>query len=694
MRLTGLTFVFAVVLAASLVPLGAQTLGGCAVFPADNIWNTPIDSLPLAANSAAYINSIGAVTGLHPDFGSGLWDGAPIGIPYVLVNGSQPKKFVAFDYADESDAGPYPIPDNPPIEGGPTSTGDRHVLIVDSTSCVLYELYAAYPQADGTWHAGSGAIFDLKGNQLRPRNWTSADAAGLPILPGLVRYDEVRAGEIKHAIRFTIAISQRAYVWPARHYASSNTSSAVPPMGQRFRLRAGFDISGFAPAVQVILTAMKKYGIIVADNGANWYIAGAPDERWNNDELGTLRRVKGADFEAVDISGLVVNVDSAQANVPNGALLSAVTLQPSTVIGGQTTTRNTVALVGPAPNGGAVVTLTSSNPGIAMVPPTATIAAGSATATFAIATASVPIATQVTISAAYNGGTRSANLTVTPGALTGFSISPSSVTGGASATGMLALGGPAPAGGALVALSSNSGAVTVSPSVTVPAASASATFPVSTIAVTARTTATVSAVYAGTTLTASLTVNAPPATLTLSRNPVAGGVRLTGRVTLSTAAAARVTVSLASSDSSIASTPSSVAIAAGATSATFTIDTHAVSAPAQVVISASYSGATASANLTVNAAALQSVSVPFSARSGRTVTGRVYLTGTAAAPGVVSLASSNPAAASVPATVTIPASASSAAFSLAALTVTAPSSLKISATYKTVTASDAITVRP
>jgi uncharacterized protein (TIGR03437 family) len=295
----------------------AQTLGGCAMFPANNIWNTPIDTLPVSSNSAAYINSVGPSTGLHPDFGSGTWDGAPIGIPYALVTGSQPKVSVTFDYADESDPGPYPIPANPPIEGGSSSTGDRHVLLVDTTNCILYELYAAYPQSGGAWQAGSGAIFDLRGNQLRPLGWTSADAAGLPILPGLVRYDEILAGRIAHAIRFTVQVTQKAYLWPARHYASSNTSTSVPPMGARFRLKSAFDVSGFPAEVQIILNAMKKYGIIVADNGSNWFISGVPDDRWNNDNLATLHRVTGAAFEVVDESGLMVNVNSAQANLPN-----------------------------------------------------------------------------------------------------------------------------------------------------------------------------------------------------------------------------------------------------------------------------------------------------------------------------------------------------------------------------------------
>ena len=287
-------------------------IAGCDIFPADNIWNTPIDTAPVDANSAAYINTIGPNRTLHPDFGSGLWEGGPIGIPFITVAGTQPKVAVSFDYADESDPGPYPVPTDAPIEGGPDSDGDRHVLMLDQDNCQLYELYYSYPQADGRWTAGSGAIFDLKSHTLRPDGWTSADAAGLPILPGLVRYDEVASGEIRHAIRFTAPQTQRAYVWPARHYASSLTAANYPPMGQRFRLRANFNLSGFAPAMQVILRAMQKYGIILADNGSAWYISGAPDERWDNDVLHQIGRVKGSDFEAVDVSGLLFQADSGQ----------------------------------------------------------------------------------------------------------------------------------------------------------------------------------------------------------------------------------------------------------------------------------------------------------------------------------------------------------------------------------------------
>jgi hypothetical protein len=291
------------------------SIGGCPVFPADNIWNRRIDSLPVDASSAAYVNTIGSSTGLHPDFGSGLWDGGPIGIPFVTVPGTQP--FVAIDfiwYGDESDPGPYPIPPDAPIEGGSSSTGDRHVLVVDTGNCTLYELYYGWPQADGSWQAGSGAVFDLTSNALRPAGWTSADAAGLPILPGLVRYDEVASGSVNHALRFTVPATRQAYVWPARHYASSSTDPTRPPMGQRFRVKAGFNTSGFSPANQVILTALKTYGMFIADNGSSWYLSGVPDDRWNNDDLHNLQTgVHGSDFEAVDESSLMIDPNSAQA---------------------------------------------------------------------------------------------------------------------------------------------------------------------------------------------------------------------------------------------------------------------------------------------------------------------------------------------------------------------------------------------
>ena len=270
----------------------------CSVFPKSSPWNQRIDSLPVAGNSGQIVNSIGAGTGLHADFGSGLWEGAPIGIPITVVGRKQPRTRVSFDYADESDRGPYPIPRTVKIEGGRSSTGDRHALIVDRDACRLYELYALYPKGRG-WRAGSGAIWSLRTNKLRPAGWTSADAAGLPILPGLARYDEVRRGVIDHALRFTVQRTRRAYVFPARHYASNSNDPSLPPMGLRLRLKASFDVSGFPRQARIVLVALKRYGMLVADNGANWYITGAPDPRWSNDELHTLSRVKGSDFEVV-----------------------------------------------------------------------------------------------------------------------------------------------------------------------------------------------------------------------------------------------------------------------------------------------------------------------------------------------------------------------------------------------------------
>ncbi len=291
----------------------AADIAGCPMLPPDNIWNTPVDTLPLDPRSAAYVDTIGAGTKLHADFGSGLWNGGRIGIPFVTVPGDQPRVALAFRWPDESDPGPYPIPTDAPIEGPPGGDGDRHILVVDRDRCVLYEVYHAYWQPDGSLEAGSGAVFDLRSNALRPDGWTSADAAGLPILPGLVRYDEAAAGEIAHAVRFTAPRTRRAYVWPARHFASNLVDARYPPLGQRFRLKAGFDTAGYAPETQAILRALKRYGMILADNGSPWFISGVPDERWNNDHLHELDRLRGSDFEAVDTASLRVSPDSGQA---------------------------------------------------------------------------------------------------------------------------------------------------------------------------------------------------------------------------------------------------------------------------------------------------------------------------------------------------------------------------------------------
>ena len=275
----------------------------CTIFPATNAWNQRVDALPVAANSAQLIQSIGLGTGLHPDFGSGLYDGQPIGIPYDVVSKKTRRFRAAFTYADESDKGPYPIPKSVHIEGGRASTGDRHALLIDKDACKLYELYALYPKGGG-WTAGSGAIWNLRSNALRPAGWTSADAAGLPIFPGLARYDEVARGVINHALRFTAARTRRQYVYPARHYASSSDDPALPPMGLRVRLKASVDISSFPKQSRIVLQALKTYGMLLADNGSNWYISGAPNPKWSNDDLHSLGRITGSMFDVVDTSSL------------------------------------------------------------------------------------------------------------------------------------------------------------------------------------------------------------------------------------------------------------------------------------------------------------------------------------------------------------------------------------------------------
>jgi hypothetical protein len=264
-----------------------------------------VDKLPVANNSDTIVRSIGVSKGMHADFGSGNYNGGPIGIPYATVGAGQRKVHVSFDYAAESDKGPYPIPPKVPIEGGRSSSGDRHVIVVDRSKCKLYELYAAYPKNGGTsWHAGSGAIWSLRSNHLRPKTWTSADAAGLPILPGLARYDEVKRGAINHALRFTVSRTRNTFVYPARHQASSDSDPSLPPMGLRLRLRKGFPVSRYPKQSRIVLRALQRYGMIVADNGSDWYVSGAPNPHWNNDDLHSLGGVTGGNFEVVDTRSL------------------------------------------------------------------------------------------------------------------------------------------------------------------------------------------------------------------------------------------------------------------------------------------------------------------------------------------------------------------------------------------------------
>jgi hypothetical protein len=306
-------------LAAPAAVLAQGTLAGCPLYPANHVLNQKVDTLPVHPRSAQWVANVsnkgdGATRRLHPDFGSGLWEGGPIGVPYTLVDGKQPKVPVSFKWSGESDPGPYPIPPNALIEGGPGGKGDRHVLVLDRTNCMLYELGNASTSDGGkTWRADAGARFNLKSNELRPEGWTSSDAAGLAILPSLVLYDEVATGAIKHALRFTARQTQRAYLWPARHYASRITDPNVAPMGARFRMKASVDLGRFTGEAKVIAQAMKTYGMILADNGSPWFFTGAPDERWNMATLRQLKTLTGEDFEAVDTSSLkMVDPNSAE----------------------------------------------------------------------------------------------------------------------------------------------------------------------------------------------------------------------------------------------------------------------------------------------------------------------------------------------------------------------------------------------
>jgi hypothetical protein len=299
----------------SQVSVGAgASLNGFLPFPSDNLWNKDVSSSPVDPSSGGIISYIGPSIGIHPDFGSGLYNGSAIGIPYTVVNSTQPLIPIGYTaYGSESDPGPMPIPLTSNIEGYPNpGSGDRHVLVLDSSDCFLYELYSSYPQAT-FWNADSGAIWDLLADEQRPYTWTSADAAGLPIFPGLVRYDEVAAGAINHAIRFTLQNSSAGLTPPASHWAATTSSPNAPPMGTRLRLKASFDASSFSATNQVILNAMKKYGLILADNGSSMYISGAPDSRWDNSDLHNLDAVTASDFDVLQISPLYTS-----ANVPTG----------------------------------------------------------------------------------------------------------------------------------------------------------------------------------------------------------------------------------------------------------------------------------------------------------------------------------------------------------------------------------------
>ena len=314
------------------------SLNGFIPFPADSAWNQDISSVPVDPNSANYINFIGSSTPLHPDFGAGLYDGSSMGIPYLVVSpGSSPLAKINYTaYGSESDPGPMPIPKNAPIEGFPNpGDGDRHVLVLDRDNCWLYELYSSYPGTGETWNAASGTVWDLLNGEQRPYTWTSADAAGLPVFPGLARYDEVASGAIHHALRFTLQSSQAAFTPPATHWASNSSSSNAAVMGMRLRLKASFDISTFPPQSQVILAALQKYGMIMADNGSSIYISGDPDNRWNNNDLASLKTVPASAFDVIQINPLYT-----PSNVPTGPspVITSFTANPTTITAGQPVT--------------------------------------------------------------------------------------------------------------------------------------------------------------------------------------------------------------------------------------------------------------------------------------------------------------------------------------------------------------------
>ena len=496
------------------------------LFPVDNWWNLDISSAPVDANSPAYIAFInnGGTRHLHPDMGGDVSTGSVdiYGFPYVVVDGTQAKVAVQFQYSDESDGVNhttnqsfpfYPIPTQAISQmhwvecGAPGNVDqrnscDRHLLILDRDNKYLYELYNVW--YDGTqWQAGSGAFFDMNANNRRPDGWTSADAAGLAIVPGLVRYDEVynaygtNIADIGHAFRVTVR-STNGYVYPASHRAGS-TGGALP-MGARLRLKASKDISGFPPEMQKIFRAMKKYGLIVADNGSDMYISGTYDNNWNNSVLNpAFGALSASDFEVIQLGW---------NPAPASASLASVSVSPSSITGGANAS-GTAQFSTAAPSSGATVNLSVSGP--ASVPVSVTVPAGATSANFTVTTTAVTATTTATITGTYEGVTKSATLTVNPSAptvtLASLTVNPSAIPNAGTATGTVTLSANAPTGGVTVVLaSSNTNAATVPASVLVPAGSKSASFGITAKTVKARTTVTISAGYSGTTKTASLTI--------------------------------------------------------------------------------------------------------------------------------------------------------------------------------------------
>jgi hypothetical protein len=461
------------------------------VFPSNSVWNTPINNLPVDPNSSAYINTIGSTAPLHADFSS-----TGGGVPYNIVPASQPLVTVDFVANTQGDPGPYPIPANAQIEQG----SDHHVLVLDRGNCKIYELWEASLNADGvTWSANNGAIFDLNSDILRPRGWSSADAAGLPILPGLVKYDEVMSGQINHAIRMTAPQTLDNFRWPARHEASSLTGTQYPPMGERFRLQASFDVTSFPAPVQVILNALKTYGAILADNGSSWYLTGAPDSQWNDSEMATISQVFGSNMEAVAESSLAVDANSGAVTRSPVALVGIYLNQREVSAGAKVTAQ--AILTAAAPSGGATVSVANSNSGAVSAPAMVTIPAGSVSVSVPITIGSVAESTPVVLSSTYGSVTAPSPVLLVNGTgktlvplLSAMGVSVGTVTGGTNLTGTVTLFSAAPSGGTTVVLSSsNASAASVPPTVIVPAGATAASFVVTTYGQTASALATIGA---------------------------------------------------------------------------------------------------------------------------------------------------------------------------------------------------------
>jgi hypothetical protein len=483
--------------------LAGPTVGTCPVFPSNNVWNTPVNNLPVDPRSSTYVNTIGASSPLHPDYSS-----TGYGIPFNIVPASQPRVAVSSYYSSESDPGPYPIPPDAQVEGG----SDMHVLVVDEGNCKLYEFWEGELQSDGSWTAGSAAVFDLNSNILRPPTWTSADAAGLPILPGLIRYDEVAAGHIDHAIRMTAPQTLDQFIWPARHQASSLTGSQYPPMGERFRLKASFDITPYSAQVQVILTALKTYGTILADNGSSWFLTGESNPNWNDDDMHNITQLTGSDMEAVDTSTLAADPNSA-AVAGSPLALAGIYLDQRGVSAGDTVNAEAI-LTAPAPSGGAEVAIASSNPGVVSAPTTVTIPAGATSTPVALTIESIFNTTPAVLSSGYMSATAPSPVlfvdglsgTTTP-LLSALQISPTTVSGGTATTGTIRLTSAASASGTVVSLSSSQPAAAATPaSITVPSGATSASFSVTTYSAASNATATITARLNGETLGIPVTV--------------------------------------------------------------------------------------------------------------------------------------------------------------------------------------------